>query len=152
VRGFLASRGADDPDGTTNEVFLHVARGLHGFAGGEGAFRSWVFTIAYRRLLDERRAATRRPGISPTSNSYLERVGGNVEDEAMEQLVTAELEQTFARLTHDQRDVIYLRVVGALTVEETAAVLGKSIGAVKAAQRRALTALKKMLDTDRVPQ
>jgi RNA polymerase sigma-70 factor (ECF subfamily) len=34
VRGFLASPGADDPDGTTNEVFLHVARGLHGFAGG----------------------------------------------------------------------------------------------------------------------
>jgi RNA polymerase sigma-70 factor (ECF subfamily) len=148
VTGFLAGRGASDPEGMANEVFLHVARGIHGFAGNEKSFRSWVFTIAYRRLLDERRAAARRPNALPMPHTRLEQVGGNVEEEAIERLVTAEIERAFVRLTEDQRDVIYLRVIGGLTVEETAGVLEKSIGAVKAAQRRALTALRKMVEED----
>jgi hypothetical protein len=46
------------------------------------------------------------------------------------------------QLAPDQRDVLLLRVLGELTVEEVAGVIGKSPGAVKALQRRGLAAIK----------
>ena len=48
-------------------------------------------------------------------------------------------------LTDAQRDVLSLRVIAGLTVQETAQVLGKRNGAVKALQRRALVTLRKTL-------
>ena len=47
------------------------------------------------------------------------------------------------QLTEEQRDVLALRVIGDLTVEQVAEIVGKKPGAVKALQRRALRALRK---------
>jgi RNA polymerase sigma-70 factor (ECF subfamily) len=55
------------------------------------------------------------------------------------------------RLGPDQRDVVLLRVLGGLTVTETAKALGKSAGAVKALQRRGLLAIKRALTEEGVP-
>ena len=57
VAGFLRLQSAAEPDDLTSEVFVGVLRNLSTFRGDEGHFRSWVFTIAYRRLTDERRAS-----------------------------------------------------------------------------------------------
>jgi len=68
----------------------------------------------------------------------------------MEGLVAAELWRAFKRLTDGQRDVLALRIIGGLTLEETARVMGKKVGAVKAVQRRALQAVQDNLDLDGV--
>ena len=47
-----------------------------------------------------------------------------------------------ARLPHDQRDVLLLRILADLTVEQVAAVVGTAAPAVKALQRRALATLR----------
>jgi RNA polymerase sigma factor (sigma-70 family) len=49
-------------------------------------------------------------------------------------------------LSPDQRTVLTLRVIGDLTVEQVAELIGKRPGAVKQLQRRALAALRKSLD------
>lgn len=54
-------------------------------------------------------------------------------------------------LAPDQRDVLLLRLVGGFTVEQVAATLDKSSGAVKALQRRGLVALRKTLERQGVP-
>src|SRR5262245_21736723 len=54
VAGMLRAHGAAEPDDLTSEVFVGVLRNLDAFQGDEASFRSWVFTIAYRRLADER--------------------------------------------------------------------------------------------------
>jgi RNA polymerase sigma-70 factor (ECF subfamily) len=54
-------------------------------------------------------------------------------------------------LAPDQRDVLLLRVLGDLTVEEVATAVGKSPGAVKALQRRGLVAVKRALAEEGVP-
>ncbi|OFW65297.1 MAG: hypothetical protein A2Y74_05710 [Actinobacteria bacterium RBG_13_63_9] len=64
----------------------------------------------------------------------------------MDRLATAELLSEFERLTDDQRAVIALRIIGNLTLAETAKVLGRRIGAIKALQRRAILALQAALD------
>jgi RNA polymerase sigma-70 factor (ECF subfamily) len=68
----------------------------------------------------------------------------------MEQLVTAEIFETFRALTEAQRDVLALRIVAGLSLEQTAQVLGKRTGAVKALQHRALETLKRVLDEENV--
>lgn len=150
--GYLRAQGVEDPDGLANEVFLRVFLHLRGFEGTEPAFRSWVFTIAYHRVVDERRRASRRPRAGPLLGDDSDRPGGDVEDAAMEDLGEEWVRRLLARLVPDQRDVLLLRVLGDLTVEDVADALGKSPGAVKALQRRALGALRRSFDEEGVPR
>ena len=69
VHGYLRLQGATEPEDLTSEVFLAVLRNLGSFDGDEPGFRSWVFTIAHRRLLDERRRAVRRPAPAPLEHA-----------------------------------------------------------------------------------
>lgn len=147
LTGYLRNRGAQDPEDLAGEVFYQVARGIHGFTGDAPSFRSWVFVIAHRRLIDERRSRGRRPDLVPLAEEgNAEMEGGNVEAEAVDRLVTTELARAFSQLTDGQRDVLALRVIGNLTLEETAQVMGKRVGAVKGLQRRALESLQGKLD------
>src|SRR5262245_42709705 len=61
VASYLRWHRASDPDGRTNDVFAQVHRNLAGFAGDEQGFRSWLFTIAHHRMIDDRRRASRQP-------------------------------------------------------------------------------------------
>ncbi|MDP8932103.1 MAG: RNA polymerase sigma factor [Actinomycetota bacterium] len=146
VLGYLRGQQATSPEDVTGEVFLQVVRDLHCFQGSEGNFRSWVFTIAHHRLLDERRRRRRRPS-EPTADVELERHLGAVESEpaALDALVTGEIVDLLARLSPDQCEVLLLRLVAGLTIEEVAAAVGKRPGAVKALQHRGLKALRRHL-------
>jgi RNA polymerase sigma factor (sigma-70 family) len=152
VLGYLRSQGASDPDGMTNEVFFAAFRALQRFQGDEARFRSWLFTITYNRVIDDRRKQARQ--VARTSRSPTEAVmppGGNVEDEAITLLANSEVRVLLDHLTPDQRNVLLLRIVGDLTVAQVASVLGKPQGAVKALQRRALGALARIIESEGVP-
>jgi RNA polymerase sigma factor (sigma-70 family) len=151
VAGYLRLQGAAEPDDLTSETFLGVFGRLGTFSGSEQQFRSWVFTIAHRRLIDERRRAVRRPSIPTADTETLDRRGGDVEQDAFAMLGTTRVHELCAGLSDDQRDVLILRIVGDLTVDQTAAIVDKSVGAVKALQRRALDALRRKLVRDGVP-
>lgn len=64
--------------------------------------------------------------------------GRALEHEALQRLSAERVRGLCDRLVPDQRDVLLLRLVGGLTLQDVAAALGKSKGAVKALQRRAL--------------
>jgi RNA polymerase sigma factor (sigma-70 family) len=83
VTGYLRLHGAFEPDDLASETFLGVFTGLASFSGGEQGFRSWVFTIAHRRLLDERRRLARRGAVVQVDAELPDRPGGDVEDEAL---------------------------------------------------------------------
>lgn len=151
VAGYLRLQGAAEPDDLTSETFLGVFGRLASFEGSEQQFRSWVFTIAHRRLIDERRRSSRRRSITTADTEILDRPGGDVERDVFAVLGTARVYELCAGLSDDQREVLVLRIVGDLTVEQVAAIVGKSPGAVKALQRRALTALRKTVVQEGVP-
>lgn len=143
VRGYAVVRGAAEPDDVVGETFLQVARNLAGFEGEYGGFRSWVFMVAHHRIVDERRRRGRRPeepvGEPPS------RAMGDVEEEAMAEMATERVMAVLAGLSPDQRSVVVLRVIEDLSLEETAGVLGKRVGAVKSLQKRAFDRLEKIL-------
>lgn len=146
VYGYLRFHGAQDPEDLTSETFLQVAKGIHSFDGDEAAFRSWVFVIAHRRLIDARRKALRSPFSPGTPEGAVDPDGfrgGDVEDEALARFDLERVTTALAPLTKDQREVILLRIVAGLSVSETAGVMGKSEGAVRVLQHRAVAALRR---------
>lgn len=151
VTGYLASRGAEEPEDITSEVFIKVARHIHTFEGDLKSFRSWVFVIAHRRLIDERRSVRRKPDFTELPPDYSPNgKAGDVEVEALEGLVTDEIRQALELLTDGQRDVLALRMIAGLTLAETADILGKKVNAIKAQQRRALEALQERFTLENV--
>lgn len=150
VTGYLRTRGATDPEDLSSEVFFQVARDIHRFEGDDTKFRSWVFVIAHRRLIDARRSGSRQPAEVRSVEELFESAGGDVEEEVMEQLAITRMKEIFDVLTEDQKNVLYLRIVADLSLEETANVLGKRVGAIKALQRRALTSVRTQIEQGRV--
>lgn len=151
VLGFCRARGATEPEDVTSEVFLAVFSSLRDFSGEEQQFRSWVFTIAHRRIVDSFRRDSRRPVTAPYRPEIDGRVAASGEDEALVALSTQRVRDRLAGLPPDQRDVLLLRILGDLTIEQIAAALGKTDGAVKALQRRALASLRKRIEREGVP-
>jgi RNA polymerase sigma factor (sigma-70 family) len=144
LRGYLMSRGAAEPDDLVGEVFLQVVRDLSTFDGSERDFRSWVFTIAHHRLLDEARARTRRPHEPRAHEDLGEALGlGHAEEEALIRLGVQRILGLIHQLSSDQQDVLLLRVIADLSIEEIGRIVGKRPGAVKALQRRGLANLRK---------
>lgn len=139
--GYLRANGATDPEDLLGEVLVQLVRDLPRFDGGEEQFRAWAFTVAHHRLLDDRRRRARRP-VEDGSSAASERVGGDVAEEALARIGDQRVRLALARLSADQRAVLMLRLLGDLTVEQASRALGKTPGAVKALQRRALEVLR----------
>ena len=150
VHGYLRMQGACEPEDLTSEVFLGVFRGIEAFKGDEAGFRSWVFVIAHRRLQDERRNRARRP-VTTDQPGTAERRTPSTEDDALRDLATDRVYACCAQLVPDQRAVLLLRILGDLTVDQVADVLGKSTGAVKQLQRRGLETIRRLSAPEGVP-
>lgn len=153
VFGYLRFRGAHEPDDLTSETFVAVFRNIATFEGDRDQLRSWVYAIAYRRLCDERRAEARHPDRArqrPTVDDHAPAMG-DVERDADAAMSEGEVRRMCARLAPDQADVVLLRILGDLTVDQIADVVDKSPGAVKQLLRRAFATLRKISDQQAVP-
>ena len=140
VRRFVAASGARDPDATTQEVFLRVLRHLDRFDGDAEHLRSWVFAVARNLLLDERRAASRRPVV--TGGPLPDQPLPTGEDDVVAGLEARRVRAVLDALPEDQREVVVLRFLLDLPLSEVAAVVGRSLPAVKALQHRGLVRLR----------
>jgi RNA polymerase sigma-70 factor (ECF subfamily) len=153
VFGYLRARAGDDAEDLASETWLAVARALPTFSGDETAFRSWVFTIAHRRLVDHHRATARRPrtrSLIPaepegerTGRTPVELAGPD--DPAAEVMAAMAGDEAVRRivalLPAEQAEIVLLRIVAGLAVDEVAAVTGRRPGTVRVLQHRALRRL-----------
>jgi RNA polymerase sigma factor (sigma-70 family) len=139
VHGYLRAAGAASSEDLLHDVFVDVLQGLERFQGDDDALRRWVFTIAHHRLIDERRRIARSPGIGAQPAAT---------EPAPAEPFDPALEAALNLLTPEQREVVVLRFVADLTLETVASMTGRSIGAVKALQHRALTRLQLALTSD----
>ena len=146
LRYFRAVR-APEPEDLVGETFLRVVQRIGTFEGDEAGFRAWVFTIARRCMIDAARSAGRRPSIpvSPEGIAAGSAGIGDAEEDAMRSLAEARTRDVLDRLTPDQRDVLILRVLADLTIEQIGRVLDKRPGAVKALQARGLEEIRRQI-------
>lgn len=140
VLGYLRARGVDDPEAVTQDVFLAFFPKIGDLTGGLPGAKSLLFSIAHARMVDHYRRLERRPEPSSFDPLQDPRRTPSAEDQVLEQNggATALLEG----LADDHREVLALRVVADLSIEQVAGIMGKSQGAIKQLQRRALQNLK----------
>jgi RNA polymerase sigma factor (sigma-70 family) len=150
VLGYLRARGVEDPEGTTSEVFLDVIPQLRHLRGGAAGLSTLVFSVAHARSVDEVRRRARRPQQSEYDAEIDPRVEPSAEVTAIGNVATRRTLDRLAQLSEAQRAVVTLRVLGDMSVEQTAQILGKSVGAVKQLQRRGLLALRDLVDNREV--
>jgi RNA polymerase sigma-70 factor (ECF subfamily) len=134
VLGYFRSHRVDDAEDLVGDVFVGVARSITRFRGDAEDLRRWVFTIARRRRVDHiRRRSLRRLVVTsrPPERPAFD-LGDAIDPELLAALQT---------LTSLQREVVVLRFVADLSIEDVAEIVRRSTGAVKALQSRALAQL-----------
>jgi RNA polymerase sigma factor (sigma-70 family) len=131
VLGYLRSAGAVDSENVLGDVFVRVTRGLNRFQGTDADLRRWVFTIAFHCLVDEQRREHRQ-------RLLLRRRSVPATSSAPDEPLDRTLVDALARLTPDQQQVITLRFVADLSLEDVAGLTNRPVGAVKSLQHRAL--------------
>lgn len=134
----------------TAGVFLEGLQAAHRFDGDEKALRAWLFRIGRHNLIDYIRSSRRAvlEDIEQTSERELAArtlPSEDPEESAMVTLVRDRVRAAVGHLSRDQREVVLLRLTGGLTSPEIAQIVGKTTGAVKALQHRAMSTLAKSL-------
>lgn len=138
VLRFLRRRGSDPAlvEDAWQEAFL-LAWSKAATYRGSGSLRSWLLTIA--RRIQGRMARRHPPGTGPQTESLDElglRAGwGRVEaPRVLEQL---RIRSAYRRLSAEDREVLWLRDAEGFSTQETAAILGLGLAAVKSRLHRA---------------
>lgn len=130
----------------TAETFSRFLQALHHGNSPRRYLQAYLYRIAHNWITDQYR---RQP---PAPLSLEENVRANETDSphqaALDRLAQTRIRSSLLRLTPDQRQVIVLHYLEDWKVEEIAAALNKSVGAVKALQHRALDALRAVLAGD----
>jgi RNA polymerase sigma-70 factor (ECF subfamily) len=143
-------RNRQTAEDLTGGVFLEAIQAANRFSGDEKALRAWLFRIGRHNLIDHIRSSKR--AILEDIDSASERelaartlADEDPEDAAMKRVLRDRVRAEVQRLSRDQREVVLLRLTGGLTSPEIAKIVGKTTGAVKALQHRAMSTLAKVL-------
>jgi RNA polymerase sigma-70 factor (ECF subfamily) len=127
----------------TAQVFLKAVEGLPNYEPSGSPFAAWLYRIAHARTVDHWRQEQRRREV--VLDEAVPTASPPPEDRLIWQEEWNTALDLLARLTDDQRDVLILRFIGEMSLSEVADILGKTVGAVKAAQHRALAALARLM-------
>ncbi|MEW1951909.1 sigma-70 family RNA polymerase sigma factor [Terrabacter sp. NPDC080008] len=144
--------GEQAPEEVAAETWLVVVKGLRTFTGDEMAWRAWVFTTARRRAIDAARKRARESRFARRGTTWVAPVVPDCAEEVEQLLTTAEAIALVRRLPPLQAEVVLLRVVAELSVEEVAGLVGRSPGAVRVAGHRGLKTLAAMVGGTGVTQ
>ncbi len=137
----------EEAEDAAQQVFSNAFAALHRFRQRDeapGNVRSWLFTIAHHEVANRRRSSLRRLFTPLDAVTDLADRGPSPEELAVATDYQGRVRAMLVRLPRDQRRAVELRLAG-LTDTEIATVLGKSSGAVRVAQSRAVARLRSLL-------
>jgi RNA polymerase sigma-70 factor (ECF subfamily) len=139
---YTHTNNARDAEDLTTQTFMAAMEGIGRFRG-RGSFAAWLFGIAWRKCKDHHRQRYR------ITQEPLERAeqtpnpdAPDPERGAYHQDILDCVEQSWSLLSEDRQEVVRLRFWGGLNTAETAAVMGRSKGAVKMLLSRAIADLR----------
>ncbi len=133
-----------DAEDLTNQTFIRMLESIDRFVWRQVPFSAWLFRIAHNLLIDHFRASKR---TTPEEElEYPDVLEASAEDEAMTALGHESMLKLIGGLSPDQRQVLTLKFGFDFANAEIAAILGKSEGAVKALQHRAIGTLEQRLE------
>lgn len=146
VAGYLRARGMEDAEGSVQEVFLTVFSRIGTVRGGYQGLRTFAFSVAHARYVDEVRRRSRQPWLTDYDPGTDLRTTGSAEEVVLGSLAESDVGHQLKALNPDQREVLLLRIVADLSVEQVASIMGRSAGSIKQLQRRGLLKLKTLIE------
>lgn len=135
----------------TSEAFVRLVNVITGHGRPVRDMRAWLLGTAAHLVKDYYRQQYRRPETDLDCCEEMPHGDKSPEQAAEQQQVSLELKQALCCLTEYQQHVLALRFSQAMSLEETARMLGKSINAVKVTQFRALETLRRVMDERGIP-
>ena len=144
ARFAVSSGERSEVDELVQDTFVRAFGSIDSFRG-ESSFRTWLFTIQRRLLIDRRRAEKRR-----RDRTEIQEDDAATEYDALDSVVADEtqrrLQGAVKRLSPTQREVFALRVAEGLSYKEIAEAVGTTEGAARVHYHNAMRAVKEFLD------
>jgi RNA polymerase sigma-70 factor (ECF subfamily) len=124
----------------TGEVFMRMVANLSAYRDRSLPFRAWLYRIARNLIIDHQRKESSAHVMQDVGAQQLDH--SSPEDRVDATLTQERLRRTLQQIDTEQREVVELRFLAELSLEEVSLVLNKSVPAVKALQHRGLAALR----------
>ena len=144
ARFAVASGERNEVDELVQDTFVRAFNSLDGFRG-ESSFRTWLFTIERRLLVDRRRSEKRR-----RDRVEIQEDDASTEYDALDGVVATETERRMrkavSRLSPTQKEVFTLRVAEGLSYKEIAAAVGTTEGAARVHYHNAMRIIRERID------
>ena len=135
-----------DAEDLTTQTFLRMLESIARFKQGAAPFSAWLFRIAHNLAMDHFRA-NRRWQPEEEVPEPPDAQAPSAEVAALHEIGRESMLGMIDRLSHEQQQVLTLKFVFNFGNQEAASILGKTEGAVKSLQHRALLSLQKQLNT-----
>ena len=132
----------------TSETFLRAFRRIASISYQGRDVGAWFVTIARNLVLDHVKSSRFKLEVATAEPDDGRSVESGPENQVMAQLTHVELLRCVQQLGDDQRECIVLRFLQGLSVSETANVMGRNEGAIKALQHRAVRRLAQLLPAE----
>ena len=145
-----SDRSSVSADDVAQEVCLAVLTALPGYRVQGRPFLAFVYGIASHKVIDAHRAASRNRSEPVADVPDRIAITDGPEAKALQVELSEEMSRLLEILPEKHREIITLRVVVGLSAEETAEAVGSTPGAVRVAQHRALTRLRKSMSPEEV--
>jgi len=138
----------EDASDLAQEVFLRAHRGLRSFKG-DAALSTWLYRVGVNVCLSHTSSRAARTPTEPlAAERFVDDRTERPEDRIERSEQAARVRAAIRRLPEKQRATVILRLYHERSHQEIAAILGNSVGAVKANLFHALANLKKLLECD----
>lgn len=128
----------------THEVFLSAWQNIHHYNFQGLPFSSWLYQIARNRVIDYYRTHRDFLDVYEVKETAGKLISQPVNPD--HGLDLERVKQALNQLSDDQKEVIVLRFINDLSPPEIAVIMGKSEGAIRLIQYRAINHLKKILN------
>lgn len=141
IEGYARRMGAGDAEDVTGATLEAVARTIGTFEGSESQFRSWIFTIAHARIVDDHRRRSRRPEVE--LGSHADQLGVDQFESTFggDERIDAALQQ----LSEEQRRLLKYRFEIGLSIREISSLTGRSEQATRVALHRCSKRLRELI-------
>jgi RNA polymerase sigma-70 factor (ECF subfamily) len=135
-----------DAEDLTNQTFVKMLESIERFEWRKVPVSAWLFRIAHNLAMDHFRSRRRwQPEEDPPEPPGAEE--RSAEEEALHSIGRQSMLEMIEDLSQDQQQVLTLKFVFNFSNGEVATILGKSEGAIKSLQHRALGSLQRQLKT-----
>src|SRR5688572_21141754 len=129
----------------TSETFVRALRRIDSLSFQGRDVGAWLVTIARNIIRDQVKSSRYRLEVTTADMRDADRATDGPEDAVVAHLTNQQLLECVQQLGSEQQECIVLRFLHGLSVSETAEIMGKKDGAIKALQHRAVRRLAGLL-------